>query len=266
MSECCLPNLGCLSIPVVSTNVAGNPGQNGAPGAAATIAVGTVTTVNPGDPATVTNVGTSGAAIFDFEIPEGAAGAAGVDGTTRLYTNRFLGTGTSIVPSSWEVMDTYTLAANSLVNVGDAIIIQFEADLLAANTTAIIAGRSTIVQPRRRVSIASGVTSLTQFDVTNALAEPYMITVSNVTANQTYSYRTTVELVKISSGNISNNFISRVRWDYTIPSMTYSNNRVNPFSINTANPIVFSFDIYQYQATEIKMRMLTIDKITAVAP
>jgi hypothetical protein len=116
------------------------------------------------------------------------------------------------------------------------------------------------------VSIASGATSLTQFDVTNALAEPYMETVSQLTASQTYSYRTTVELVKISSSNSSNNFISRVRWDYTIPSMTYSNNRVNPFSINTANPIIFSFDIYQYQATEIRMRMLTIDKITAVAP
>ena len=87
MSDCCLPNLGCLAIPVLSTNVAGTAGQNGAPGAAATIAVGTVTTVNPGDPATVTNVGTSGAAIFDFEIPEGATGGAGVDGVSRLYYN-----------------------------------------------------------------------------------------------------------------------------------------------------------------------------------
>jgi hypothetical protein len=162
-------------------------------------------------------------------------------------------------------MDTYTLAANSLVNVGDAIIIQLEADLLLPNAS-INFPIAAVFRPNRRVSIASGATSLTQFDVTNALAEPYMETVSQLTASQTYSYRTTVELVKISSSNSSNNFISRVRWDYTIPSMTYSNNRVNPFSINTANPIIFSFDIYQYQATEIRMRMLTIDKITAVAP
>jgi hypothetical protein len=40
-------------------------------GPAATIAVGTVTSVPPSSPATVTNVGTSTAAIFDFEIPEG---------------------------------------------------------------------------------------------------------------------------------------------------------------------------------------------------
>lgn len=47
----------------------------GATGAAATVAVGTVTTVDPTDPATVTNVGTSGAAILDFEIPQGETGS-----------------------------------------------------------------------------------------------------------------------------------------------------------------------------------------------
>lgn len=52
----------------------GPAGEDGDDGAAATIAVGTVTTVNPGDPATVTNVGTSTAAVFDFEIPKGQDG------------------------------------------------------------------------------------------------------------------------------------------------------------------------------------------------
>jgi hypothetical protein len=49
----------------------------GATGAAATISVGTVGTVSAGDPATVTNSGTSSAAVFDFEIPEGDPGADG---------------------------------------------------------------------------------------------------------------------------------------------------------------------------------------------
>lgn len=57
----------------------GDPGIQGDPGDAATIAVGTVTTVSPGDPATVTNVGTSAAAVFDFEIPKGDAGAGSGD-------------------------------------------------------------------------------------------------------------------------------------------------------------------------------------------
>lgn len=56
----------------------GKDGKDGADGAAATIAVGTVTTVGPTDPATVTNIGTSSAAVFDFEIPKGQNGTNGV--------------------------------------------------------------------------------------------------------------------------------------------------------------------------------------------
>lgn len=49
-------------------------------GNAATIAIGTVGTVDPGYPATVTNSGTSGAAVLDFEIPRGEQGIAGATG------------------------------------------------------------------------------------------------------------------------------------------------------------------------------------------
>lgn len=57
----------------------GTDGADGTDGAAATIAVGTVTTVDNTDPATVTNVGTSSAAILDFDIPKGADGAGSGD-------------------------------------------------------------------------------------------------------------------------------------------------------------------------------------------
>jgi hypothetical protein len=50
------------------------PGIPGDDGTNATIAVGTVTTLSTGSPATVVNVGTSSAAIFDFGIPQGAPG------------------------------------------------------------------------------------------------------------------------------------------------------------------------------------------------
>lgn len=56
-------------------NLKGDTGATGAAGTAATIAVGTVDTVAFGNPATVTNVGTAEAAIFDFEIPAGQDGA-----------------------------------------------------------------------------------------------------------------------------------------------------------------------------------------------
>lgn len=59
----------------------GANGADGADGAAATIAVGTVSTGAPGSAATVTNAGTSSAAVFNFSIPQGAAGANGQDGS-----------------------------------------------------------------------------------------------------------------------------------------------------------------------------------------
>lgn len=52
-------------------------GEDGDPGAAATVTVGTVTTISPNQPATVVNVGTSSAAVFDFSIPQGQTGSSG---------------------------------------------------------------------------------------------------------------------------------------------------------------------------------------------
>lgn len=84
----------------------GPAGNDGNDGAAATIAVGTVTTVNPGDPATVTNVGTSAAAVFNFEIPKGQDGTgdgdvAGPDGgVTDGHVAVFDGTTGKIIKSA----------------------------------------------------------------------------------------------------------------------------------------------------------------------
>ena len=64
------------------TGDTGATGATGAAGSAATITVGTVTTGTAGSNATVTNVGTSGAAIFDFSIPRGDTGETGATGAT----------------------------------------------------------------------------------------------------------------------------------------------------------------------------------------
>lgn len=60
------------------------PGTNnsGGSGTAATITVGTTTTAVEGTNASVTNVGTSTAAILNFVIPQGATGATGATGPT----------------------------------------------------------------------------------------------------------------------------------------------------------------------------------------
>lgn len=60
----------------------GAQGPTGPTGAAATIAAGTTTTLAPGNSATVTNVGSSSAAVFNFGIPSGLTGATGPQGAT----------------------------------------------------------------------------------------------------------------------------------------------------------------------------------------
>jgi hypothetical protein len=60
----------------------GADGADGADGQAATIEVGTVSTGLPTDPASVTNTGTSTAAVFDFVIPKGDKGDTGATGAT----------------------------------------------------------------------------------------------------------------------------------------------------------------------------------------
>lgn len=55
-------------------------GKRGLEGKAATVKVGKVVTVEPGEAAGVSNVGTDEAAILDFRLPEGKDGEPGVDG------------------------------------------------------------------------------------------------------------------------------------------------------------------------------------------
>ena len=59
----------------------GDTGPTGAPGTAATITVGSVTTGTPGSSVSVTNSGTTSAAILNFTIPQGATGATGATGS-----------------------------------------------------------------------------------------------------------------------------------------------------------------------------------------
>ena len=76
-------SLGYLEGPPGPEGPAGPAGADGAPGtpgAAATIAVGSVSGLPAGSTPTVTNSGTSSAAVFNFGIPAGATGATGPEG------------------------------------------------------------------------------------------------------------------------------------------------------------------------------------------
>lgn len=58
-------------------NIKGEQGEHGKDGAAATVAIGTVTTGEPGTTASVTNVGTDTAAVLNITIPRGDKGTDG---------------------------------------------------------------------------------------------------------------------------------------------------------------------------------------------
>lgn len=78
------PNIGENGNWIIDGTDTGKPsrGENGLAGQAATISVGTVTTGEPGIQASVTNSGTSNAAVLDFVIPRGEKGKDGNSGGT----------------------------------------------------------------------------------------------------------------------------------------------------------------------------------------
>jgi hypothetical protein len=77
-----------FTIPAGSTGATGSSGSGsgatgatGASGTAATVDVGTTTTGAPGSSASVTNSGSTSAAVFNFTIPRGDVGATGASGS-----------------------------------------------------------------------------------------------------------------------------------------------------------------------------------------
>ena len=66
----------------------GPQGEPGADGAAATVAVGEVSTGAAGTQAVVTNSGTTSAAVFDFTIPQGATGPQGPQGNPTTVNGK----------------------------------------------------------------------------------------------------------------------------------------------------------------------------------
>ena len=109
----------------------GAVGDAGATGPSSTITVGTVTS---GTPAAVVDVGTPGAAQFNFTIPPGAEGPIGPNGTTLLQTltsassDITSATYASAISGPWVVPyntlntngDTLRLQAQSMITLSDA--------------------------------------------------------------------------------------------------------------------------------------------------
>jgi microcystin-dependent protein len=111
-----------LQGPTGATGSQGPAGSTGPAGTAATIAVGTTSTLTPGNNATVTNSGTSSTAVFNFGIPQGATGstgAAGANAYTVTATSSFIvpAVGSTVVVT---VTDGSWVIAGQVVNVAGA--------------------------------------------------------------------------------------------------------------------------------------------------
>jgi hypothetical protein len=96
-----------------ATGPTGPTGPTGSTGSAATVAVGTVSTGSPGSSVTVTNAGSSSAAVLNFSIPQGAAGAGGGSGSgtvnsgTQYELGYYATAGTGISGSPSVVTDAF---------------------------------------------------------------------------------------------------------------------------------------------------------------
>lgn len=86
-------------------NIQGDPGIDGDPGEAASVEIGTITTLPAGSEATVDNVGTTTNAIINFGIPRGDPGEDGDDGED--------GDGDVNAPDAAVVVDEILAAAQS---------------------------------------------------------------------------------------------------------------------------------------------------------
>jgi hypothetical protein len=70
--------------------------DRGVAGSAATVAVGTTTSLPPGSPATVTNVGTSAAAVLNFGIPQIGTAAGGANTQVQFNSSGALAGSTNM--------------------------------------------------------------------------------------------------------------------------------------------------------------------------
>lgn len=115
-------------------------------GTAATIAVGSVTTGEPGTPATVTNSGTTSAAVFDFSIPKGEkgdtgnTGPQGPNGVNKVYVGT-CSTGASqaekavVIPAGQGfTLDTGAMIALKFTNSNTASSVQLNVNSTTAKS------------------------------------------------------------------------------------------------------------------------------------
>lgn len=142
--------------PTGATGPTGNTGPQGATGSqgpAATVAIGTTTTISAGQPATVTNVGTSGAAVLNFGIPQGVNGtgsgtvtsvAASTPTGLSVSGSPIIGSGTLSFTYSAGYQGYTTTEATKLSGIAAGAEVNVNADWNAGSGDAQILNKPTL--------------------------------------------------------------------------------------------------------------------------
>ncbi len=95
----------------------GTNGQNGQPGAAAAVSIGPATALPSGAAPTVTNSGTSSAAVLNFGIPAGAPGQNGTNGQPGAAATVSIGTVTIAQPGQPGSVTNVGTASAAVLNI-----------------------------------------------------------------------------------------------------------------------------------------------------
>lgn len=144
------PNLVALRfyVPAGAPGATGAPGAPGAPGAAATISIGTVSALPYGSAPTVTNTGTSSAAVLDWQLVTGPQGPAG--SSSSVFEFQFQ-TATTAPPTAGHIrLDNVDPALSNSMYVshidGNGIDVDYILQLVPPSATLVLQkkGDSTI--------------------------------------------------------------------------------------------------------------------------
>jgi hypothetical protein len=257
MCSCSSNNCNCNSgtIPRGPAGPQGPQGSQGLPGDPNTLTIGNVDTGT----AAASITGTSPNQVLNLTIPQGNQGAAGPNGTTRLY--HFVGSnsGTTVTPN-WQNLNSYTLPANTLSNNGDSIIISALHLQTQPPVLITLFGTQVQVPAYRRITFDSNNltvnTSAELWDLTSSVYSDGVTTFN-------YLFRTTVELIRTSSNSATCKVLADVSHSKgNLFTIAYSTTISSGLDFTTTN--VIEFDVLQNIASQSELKVLTIDLIKKV--
>lgn len=176
--------------PSGATGSAGATGSTGATGAAATISAGTASALAAGATPTVTNSGSSAAAVFNFGLPAGPARSVSYGARTLNSCFQVSGTKDSMVRYSVDILATATIVGGQTGSVFLETYTDSGCTLGTQELSRFVNGNS--------VSLAIALTTVQ--DVTEALggfvpAGNYVkIRTANTTGTPTFTFKSAQEL------------------------------------------------------------------------